>query len=172
MARLEDLKAGASVRGLQRTRCAFCRCPRRPIGAILAPQPRGIRGMSIKWSFWVYMSAIAALIATALPTVAQAQAGFDGTYAGVSATFTGAMGSSSRSCPQSFVPAPLSISGGRAQSRWNQQPVEGAVTPQGALIMHIASGGGRFDGQIDAQGAVRGTYNGFCSYTVVWQKRR
>jgi hypothetical protein len=130
--------------------------------------------MSVKWSFWVYMSAIAALIATALPTVAQAQAGFDGTYAGVSATFTGAMGSNAnpRSCPQSFVPAPLSISGGRAQSRWNQQPVEGAVTPQGALTMHIASGGGRFDGQIDPQGAVRGTYNGFCSYTVVWQKRR
>jgi hypothetical protein len=129
--------------------------------------------MSVKWSFWVYMSAIAVLNSTALPTVAQAQAGSDGTYAGVSATFSGTMGTNPnpRSCPQSFVPAPLSISGGRAQSRWNQQPLEGEVTPQGALTLRGASTG-RLDAQIDAQGAVRGTYNGFCSYTVVWQKHR
>ncbi|MBV8888204.1 MAG: hypothetical protein JO305_00895 [Alphaproteobacteria bacterium] len=115
---------------------------------------------------------VAAAFAIALPGDAPAQSAFDGIYAGVSATLSGTMSERrSNACPQTFVPAPLTISGGRVQTSWGQQPMDGTVTPQGQVGMH-SSLSGRLDAQIDPQGTVRGSYSGFCIYTVVWQKRR
>jgi hypothetical protein len=47
---------------------------------------------------------------------------------------------------------------------------EGAVNPQGALVMRSTSSM-RVDAQIDPQGTIRGQYSGpACIYTYVWQK--
>jgi hypothetical protein len=120
------------------------------------------------------MFAAIAFFAVAMPAVAQAQAttAFDGSYGGVSAAFSGAMGSSSRVCPNFAAPARLTIAGGHARVKWGDDTLQGDVTPQGALTMRTASAGSRFDGQIDAQGMLRGSYTGFCAYALVWQKRR
>jgi hypothetical protein len=118
------------------------------------------------------ISLAATLVAIALPAAAQAQAAFDGTYAGVSATLGGTMsGRRANACPESFVPAPLTISGGHAQTKWGAEPMEGTVSPQGAVVMHSALSG-RLEAQIDAQGGVKGGYSGACFYAVVWQRRR
>ena len=49
--------------------------------------------------------------------------------------------------------------------------MQGDVTPQGGLTLR-AGATGNFNGQVDAQGRLAGTYTGFCTYDLVWQKRR
>jgi hypothetical protein len=111
------------------------------------------------------------VMATPIAARAQATAAFDGSYSGVSAALSGAMGSASRSCPNFAAPAPLTIASGHARVKWGDDTLQGDVTPQGALTMRLGSGGGRLDGQIDAQGALRGSYSGYCAYALVWQRR-
>ena len=115
----------------------------------------------------------AAAISLTASGAAWAQAGFDGTYAGVSATLTGQMGTRSNGCVASFRPYPLTISGGRAMSRWGTagEPMQGTVDPQGKVVLHSTLSG-RFEGQIDAQGTVKGNYLGACYYSMVWQRQR
>jgi len=112
----------------------------------------------------------------ALPVAAQAPAptttAFDGAYAGVSRTLEGTMlgGSRTRGCLPSGQAAPLTIVNGSARTAWAGATAEGSVTPQGALVMHAASGT-RFEGQIDSRGSVTGRFSGGCSYQMVWQKK-
>ena len=117
--------------------------------------------------------AIAAFVA--IPAAAQAPAvtttAFDGTYIGVSRTLEGTMlGSRTRGCLPSGQAAPLTIVNGSARTAWAGATAEGSVTPQGALVMHAASGT-RFEGQIDSRGSVTGRFSGGCSYQMVWQKK-
>jgi hypothetical protein len=110
--------------------------------------------------------------ALAMPVFAQAPTtAFDGRYAGVSREVSkNPSAHRANQCPKSGVPGPLTIKNGVA--RW---PVgegwEGTVSPEGALMMRT-SNGGRFDGQIDAQGAITGQIGGWgCSGTYVWRKQ-
>jgi hypothetical protein len=97
-------------------------------------------------------------------------AAFDGTYVGVSAQFTGAMGSRHRGCSNFPAPASVQITNGHAQGRWASGILAGDVTPTGSLTMR-AENSARFDGQIDARGMLTGGINGYCSYSLSWQKR-
>jgi hypothetical protein len=118
--------------------------------------------------------ALCVLAGVALPMPLAAQgAAFDGTYAGVTlekAEQKGSMGI--RTCPTfRSPPRALSIAGGVARFPWGpDNMLEGSVTPQGALVMRTPHGQ-RFDGQIDAQGTVRGQITGTCTYSIVWQKK-
>jgi hypothetical protein len=115
----------------------------------------------------------------AMPAAAQAPAptttAFDGTYIGVSRTSEGSMErAETRGCPQGEG-APrlegasrLTIVNGSARAAWGA-PAEGAVSPQGVLVMRTSTGI-RFDGQIDSKGTVTGRWSGTCSWQVVWQK--
>jgi hypothetical protein len=116
-----------------------------------------------------------AACAAALPATAQAPAplttAFDGTYLGVSRTLEEEWERGrtwARWCNNlPGVPVPLTIVNGIA--RGGNIVGEGSVNQQGVLVMRSSSGG-RFEGQIDPQGAVRGRRTGNCSYQFVWQK--
>jgi hypothetical protein len=45
------------------------------------------------------------------------------------------------------------------------------VGPDGKLIMHSELSG-RFEGQIDASGVLKGYYQGTCIFDLAWQRRR
>jgi hypothetical protein len=110
----------------------------------------------------------------ALPVAAQTPAPtttFDGTYAGVSREVSkNPSAHRANQCPKSGVPGPLTIKNGVA--RWpGGEGWEGTVSPEGGLMMH-AQNGGRFDGQIDGQGTIRGQIGGWgCTGTYVWHRR-
>jgi hypothetical protein len=112
--------------------------------------------------------------AFAVPVAAQAPApttGFDGTYAGVSREVSkNPSAHRSTQCPKSGVPGPLTIKDGVA--RWpGGEGWEGTVNPEGDLTMR-APNSGRFDGQIDGQGTIRGQIGGWgCTGTFVWRKQ-
>ena len=112
--------------------------------------------------------------ALVMPAVAQAPApvttAFDGTYSGVARTLeTTMLGHSTRQCPPSGRPGPLTIAGGVARTPWGGT-AEGSVNAQGALVMR-APNGARIDAQIDGRGTVTGRLTSACSYQVVWQKK-
>jgi hypothetical protein len=121
-----------------------------------------------------YAICLAAGIATLMLTAAANASGpYDGTYAGTSLTFKGTTSSSGKgnACQTTATaPAPLTISNGHAQTKWADSTMQGDVGPNGALVMHSALSG-RFEGQIDASGAVRGNYEGYCIYALSWQRR-
>jgi len=111
--------------------------------------------------------------AFAMPVAAQAPApttGFDGIYAGVSREVSKNPSAHRTNCPKSGVPGPLTITKGVA--RWSGgEGWEGTVSPEGGLMMR-APNGGRFDGQIDGQGTIRGQIGGWgCTGTFVWRKQ-
>jgi len=110
--------------------------------------------------------AIVALAATA-------QAGpYDGTYMGTSLSLSGtSTGGKGNVCTTTATaPAPLMIANGHAQTKWGTGTLQGDVGPDGKLIMHSELAG-RFEGQIDASGAVRGYYQGTCVFNLAWQRR-
>ncbi len=113
--------------------------------------------------------------ALVLPVAAQdpapATTAFDGKYAGVSRDVSkNPSAHRANNCPQSGVPGPLTIANGVA--RWGGGASwEGTVSPSGVIVMR-APNGGRFDGQIDAQGAITGHIGGWgCTGTFVWRKQ-
>jgi hypothetical protein len=112
--------------------------------------------------------------AIAMPVAAQAPAptmAFDGKYAGVSRDVSkNPSAHRANNCPQSGVPGPLTIANGVA--RWGGGASwEGTVSPSGVIVMR-APNGGRFDGQIDAKGAITGQIGGWgCTGTFVWRKQ-
>jgi hypothetical protein len=116
---------------------------------------------------------------TVLAAVAQAQmqaqtqttTAFDGTYRGVSRTIeAGGRGRNRGACDPNGVPATLIIASGSARAAEPDGPMEGSVTPQGALVMRTDRGG-VFQGQIDGRGSISGRMIGDCSYLFVWQKQ-
>jgi len=113
--------------------------------------------------------------ALALPVAAQnpapATTTFDGKYAGVSREVSkNPSAHRANNCPQGGVPAPMTIANGVARWRGGDS-WEGTVSPSGVIVMR-APNGGRFDGQIDAQGAITGQIGGWgCTGTFVWRKQ-
>ena len=110
----------------------------------------------------------------AMPVFAQAPVqttAFDGKYAGVSRDVSkNPSAHRANNCPQSGVPGPLTIANGVARWRGGDS-WEGTVSPSGVIVMR-APNGGRFDGQIDAQGAITGQISGWgCTGTFVWRKQ-
>ena len=118
--------------------------------------------------------AIAAIAVLTLPVPAGAQgtAAFDGTYEGVSRTVeaTSMMNYKRSTCTPDGKPAPLTISNGAARAGAADNPMEGSVTAQGGLVMHLRNGV-KFEGRIDGSGRASGRLTGGCSYQLVWQKR-
>jgi len=112
--------------------------------------------------------------AFAMPVFAQAPVpvtAFDGKYAGVSREVSkNPSAHRANNCPQSGVPGRLTITNGVA--RWPAgEGWEGSVSPQGILTMR-APNGGRFEGQIDGQGIIKGQIGGWgCTGTFVWRKQ-
>ena len=105
---------------------------------------------------------VAALVA-APPTTA-----FDGNYVGVSAHIGKSTGHG-RQCPREHAPNPLTITDGAvhssAKDRWT-----GTVSPEGNVTLRNRRGM-RVDAQIDAQGAIKGRYQGpACFVDYVWRK--
>ena len=101
-------------------------------------------------------------LALAMPATAQAPAppvtAFDGTYVGVSAHIAKSTGHG-RQCPREHAPSPLTITNGAvvhssANDRWT-----GTVGPEGNVTLRDRRGM-RVDAQIDAQGAIKGRYQG------------
>jgi hypothetical protein len=117
-----------------------------------------------------------AIVTCALATPVAAQTppptttAFDGTYVGVSRTLESTMGGGrTRYCEAVQGVAPLTIVNGVARTKW-AGTAQGSVNAQGALVMR-APNGAQFEGQIDAQGTVKGRFTSGCSYQMVWQKR-
>jgi len=125
----------------------------------------------MKLSSWFVGCVVALSASGAVQVQAQMRSPFDGVYQGVSRQLAGGAMSTgrTRSCEPDAVPAPLTISGGVAHAGSQQYPLEGTVSPQGALVMR--SPGGHFEGQIDAQGRVVGVLVLNCSYQMTWQRR-
>jgi hypothetical protein len=106
-----------------------------------------------------------------MPATAQVPApttAFDGNYVGVSAHIAESTGHG-RQCPREHAPDPLTITSGAvhsAKDRWT-----GTVGPEGNVILRNRRGM-RVDAQIDAQGAIKGRYQGpTCFVDYVWHKR-
>ena len=118
----------------------------------------------------VYLAAPIATIM--LAAVANAAGPYDGTYVGTSLTFSGTTtGGKGNACgTTATAPGPLTISNGHAQTKWGDGALQGDVGPTGQLIMH-SNLSGRFEGQIDASGTVKGTYQGVCIFALAWQRR-
>jgi hypothetical protein len=120
-------------------------------------------------------TAICVTIAMAIPVPLFAQGVktvFDGTYRGVSRQVDGGPmgGGGARHCQIPIgVPGPLTIVNGVARAGSAENPLEGSVTPQGALTMRTRTGG-KFEGQIDGQGRAAGRLIYSCSYQFVWQR--
>jgi hypothetical protein len=117
--------------------------------------------------------AIAVIALLGLPLArAQSATAFDGTYQGVSRTVeaTGMMNYKTTTCTPNGKPGPLTISNGVARAGAADNPMEGSVSAQGALVMHLRNGV-EFEGRIDGAGRATGRLTGGCSYQLVWQKR-
>jgi len=111
--------------------------------------------------------------ALAMPAAAQIPGpmttAFDGKYAGVSAHISKST-AHGRQCPREHSPDALTITNGAVKSsardRWT-----GTVTPQGEVILRNKRAM-RVDAKIDAQGTVRGRYNGpACMVDYVWHRQ-
>ena len=111
-------------------------------------------------------------LALAMPATAQVPApttAFDGDYVGVSAHIGKSTGHG-RQCPREHAPDALRITNGAvhssAKDRWT-----GTVGPEGNVTLRNRRGM-RVDAQIDAQGAIKGRYQGpACFVDYVWHKR-
>jgi hypothetical protein len=115
----------------------------------------------------------AATVTIALAIIASAANPYDGTYVGTSLTLTGTTAGSGRgeACTTSATaPAPLTISNGHAQTKWGNGTLEGDVGADGKLIMH-SNLAGRFEGQIDGSGTLKGSYQGYCIFALSWKRR-
>ena len=112
---------------------------------------------------------VTAVLAFPLPAGAQGATAFDGTYAGVTSELHGRPANCRIPTPDS-VPAALTIANGMARTS-ALDGMEGSVNAQGVIVMHTPDRM-RFDGQIDAQGNVRGQLTRMtCYISIVWQKR-
>jgi hypothetical protein len=110
-------------------------------------------------------------LALAMPATAQVPAPttvFDGNYVGVSAHIAKSTGHG-RQCPREHAPDPLTITSGAvhsAKDRWT-----GTVGPEGNVTLRNRRGM-RVDARIDAQGAIKGRYQGpACFVDYVWHKQ-
>ena len=120
------------------------------------------------------VSTIAGLmLALAMPAAAQTSGppvtAFDGAHAGVSAHIAESTGHG-RQCPREHAPDSLTITNGAVHSsvkdRWT-----GTVGAEGYVTLRNRRGM-RVDAQIDAQGAIKGRYQGpACFVDYVWHKR-
>ena len=113
-----------------------------------------------------------ASLALATPVAAQVAGqpttAFDGNYVGVSAHIGKSTGHG-RQCPREHAPDPLTITNGAvhssAKDRWT-----GTVSSEGNATLRNRRGM-RVDAQIDAQGAIKGRYQGpACFVDYVWRK--
>jgi hypothetical protein len=113
-----------------------------------------------------------AALTVAVPAQAQTATAFDGTYRGVSRTIEQGAPGSGRTvgCTPNGVPARLIIANGAAHNTATENPMQGSVTPQGALTMRTQRGD-IFQGQIDGRGTITGRLNAGCSYQYVWQRQ-
>jgi hypothetical protein len=118
--------------------------------------------------------AIAAIAVLMLPVSAGAQGttAFDGSYEGVSRQVeaTSMMNYKRTTCTPNGKPAPLTIANGAARAGAVDNPMEGSVNGQGALVMHLRNGV-KFEGRVDGAGRATGRLTASCSYQFVWQKR-
>ena len=116
--------------------------------------------------------AVAGGIGTIVLAAAAWAAGYDGTYVGTSAAVLGTTAGTGRgnACTQFSAPAPLTISGGHAQVKWGDGSLTGDVDANGKLIMH-SNLSGRFEGQIDPSGSIKGNFQGYCIYSLTWQRK-
>src|SRR5262249_6198386 len=105
-------------------------------------------------------------------TAAGAAGSYDGNYVSTSMVLTGnSSGGKGNVCTTTgTAPAPLTIANGHAQTKWANGTLQGDVGPDGKLIMH-AENSGRFEGQIDASGVLKGYYQGYCIFNLAWQRR-
>ena len=110
-------------------------------------------------------------LAMAMPATAQVPAptmAFDGNYVGVSAHIAKSTGHG-RQCPREHAPDPLTITSGAvhsARDRWT-----GTVGPEGNVTLRNRRGM-RVDARNDAQGAIKGRYQGpACFVDYVWHKQ-
>ena len=106
---------------------------------------------------------------------------YDGSYVGVSAenissgnTLAGGRAriqgyAGGRACRDFHAPARLTISGGRAHSKWGGYMLEGYAGPDGSLAMSTGYGQ-KFEGRIEAQ-QIKGRLIGYCAYNLTWQKQ-
>jgi hypothetical protein len=116
---------------------------------------------------------LATCAVTMVLATATAMAGpYDGTYVGTSLALSGTTtGGKGNVCTTTATaPAPLTIANGHAQTHWGTGTLQGDVGPDGKLIMHSELAG-RFEGQIDASGALKGYYQGVCVFNLAWQRR-
>jgi hypothetical protein len=106
---------------------------------------------------------------------------FDGEYRGVSREVSGSRNNEQRCYPRALTPPrPLTITNGIVQTP-DKEWWEGTVSPQGAVVIRNPRFS-RVEGQIDAQGTIRGQYSGEvppdlqagggtnCIVKFVWQK--
>jgi hypothetical protein len=106
---------------------------------------------------------------------------FDGEYRGVSREVSGSRNNEQRCYPRALTPPrPLTITNGIVQTP-DKAWWEGTVSPQGAVVIRKPRFS-RVEGQIDAQGTIRGQYSGEvppdlqagggtnCIVKFVWQK--
>jgi hypothetical protein len=108
------------------------------------------------------VSAMALAITSAAP--ARAASGFDGTYAGVSATVD-----NGSHCPTPQTPGPLTIASGAATSATGF--FTGAADANGHVVLHTKEST-RFEGQIDTSGMLKvGGGSPRCTYTMIWKKQ-
>ena len=117
--------------------------------------------------------AVIALLGLPVPLArAQSATAFDGTYEGVSRQVeaTGMMNYKRTTCTPDGKPAPLTIANGAARAGAADDPMEGSVNAQGALVMHLRNGV-KFEGRIDGTGRATGRLTASCAYQLVWQKR-
>jgi hypothetical protein len=106
-------------------------------------------------------------------TLARGAGPYDGTYAGISISSRAAnTGDKGNSCIiTAKVPGPLTVANGHASTPWSGGTLlEGEVEPGGKLILR-SSRAGRFEGQIDATGLVKGYYMSSCILDIVWKRK-
>jgi hypothetical protein len=76
------------------------------------------------------------------------------------------MGGSWSGCSSTKPPPRLTIVNGLVR----HGQFEGSVSQQGVVLARSPSAG-RFDGQIDSHGTLRGRITSICSFQLVWQQK-
>src|SRR5260370_39636987 len=115
---------------------------------------------------------VTAVLALPMSAGAQGTTAFDGSYEGVSRQVeaTGMMNYKPTTGTPNGKPAPLTIANGAARAGAADNPMEGSVNAQGALVMHLRNGV-KFEGRVDGAGRATGRLTASCSYQLVWQKQ-
>jgi hypothetical protein len=115
---------------------------------------------------------MSAFVGALLGVTADAASPYDGTYVGTSLAFTGTTNSGKGNVctTTATAPAPLTIANGHAQTKWGTSALEGEVDASGKLVMHSTLTG-RFEGQIDATGVLKGNFQGNCIFALAWKRR-